>query len=448
MNRHVRRAAISAAAASALAASLAATSGATERTPPASFQPVPAGTHVKLTLLTYLPAAFSTGTATLDQLLAGFERLHPNISVKVESTFPTLPAVQQDEAAGATPDVVQGTFDGWRYLVSGLGAVDLTTTFGPAALAAEWGGPFPYATPVTRLAEEGGQVYGVPWTLSTPVLFYNADLFKKAGLDPAKPPATWAQLRVDALKIKKATGADGLANACIGEGPAEGDWCLQAILDSAGGHALGANGTRLTFDSAANRKALDEMQLLAKEGVMPNLTSTQVSQEWATNKLAMTINTSAVQSLLLSEAHGGGFTMLDARLPSFGTAPSAPTNSGSALFILSKRPVAQRAAWELVSYLTSPKSMTTITEDIGYPPLRPGLATSPSYLATWRHTNGLVKVNLDQLQRLVPYQGYPGANYSQIVTTLANAATTVTFDGGNASSVLAAAQSTATKLLP
>ena len=63
MNRHVRRAAISAAAASALAASLAATSGATERTPPASFQPVPAGTHVKLTLLTYLPAAFSTGTA-------------------------------------------------------------------------------------------------------------------------------------------------------------------------------------------------------------------------------------------------------------------------------------------------------------------------------------------------------------------------------------------------
>ncbi len=38
------------------------------------------------------------------------------------------------------------------------------------------------------------KVFGFPWILDTRVLFYNKDLMKKAALDPAKPPTTWAEL--------------------------------------------------------------------------------------------------------------------------------------------------------------------------------------------------------------------------------------------------------------
>src|SRR5258708_18985634 len=52
-----------------------------------------------------------------------------------------------------------------------------------------------------------GKLYAVPYQNSTPLLYYNADLFKEAGLDPAKPPQNWAQLIDYGVKLtKKATG--------------------------------------------------------------------------------------------------------------------------------------------------------------------------------------------------------------------------------------------------
>src|SRR5512137_1186737 len=47
-----------------------------------------------------------------------------------------------------------------------------------------------------------GQMLSFPLNSSTTVLNYNKDLFKKAGLDPNKPPATWPELVLAAAKLK------------------------------------------------------------------------------------------------------------------------------------------------------------------------------------------------------------------------------------------------------
>lgn len=39
-----------------------------------------------------------------------------------------------------------------------------------------------------------GQVWGIPWQRSTPILYYNKDAFAEVGLDPESPPATWDEL--------------------------------------------------------------------------------------------------------------------------------------------------------------------------------------------------------------------------------------------------------------
>ncbi|MEX1662590.1 extracellular solute-binding protein [Thioclava sp. 15-R06ZXC-3] len=44
--------------------------------------------------------------------------------------------------------------------------------------------------------------YGMPWILDTKYLFYNKAMLKKAGI--STPPATWAELKADAQKIKDA----------------------------------------------------------------------------------------------------------------------------------------------------------------------------------------------------------------------------------------------------
>ena len=39
-----------------------------------------------------------------------------------------------------------------------------------------------------------GKLLSMPFNSSTPVLYYNKDAFKKAGLDPDKPPKTWPDM--------------------------------------------------------------------------------------------------------------------------------------------------------------------------------------------------------------------------------------------------------------
>ena len=47
-----------------------------------------------------------------------------------------------------------------------------------------------------------GHLISMPFNSSTPVLYYNKDAFKKAGLDPNQPPKTWADVEADAKKLK------------------------------------------------------------------------------------------------------------------------------------------------------------------------------------------------------------------------------------------------------
>jgi sn-glycerol 3-phosphate transport system substrate-binding protein len=52
-----------------------------------------------------------------------------------------------------------------------------------------------------------GSLISMPYNVSTAVLFYNKDVFKKAGLDPNKAPATWPEMIAAAKKIRETNAA-------------------------------------------------------------------------------------------------------------------------------------------------------------------------------------------------------------------------------------------------
>ena len=54
-----------------------------------------------------------------------------------------------------------------------------------------------------------GKTYGVPTNNETMALIWNAGLFKDAGLDPEKPPATWDDVVAYSQQIKEKTGKNG-----------------------------------------------------------------------------------------------------------------------------------------------------------------------------------------------------------------------------------------------
>jgi sn-glycerol 3-phosphate transport system substrate-binding protein len=47
-----------------------------------------------------------------------------------------------------------------------------------------------------------GQMLSFPFNSSTPVFYYNKDMFEKAGVDPNRAPATWPEVMAAAAKIK------------------------------------------------------------------------------------------------------------------------------------------------------------------------------------------------------------------------------------------------------
>ena len=82
-------------------------------------------------------------------------------------------------------------------------------------------------------------IYGVPLDVSTLMIYYNKDLFAKAGLDPENPPKTWAEF-IEAGKKLKAAGIQpfvcGFGEAwLIGSFAASYQWSLfgkEGIIDT------------------------------------------------------------------------------------------------------------------------------------------------------------------------------------------------------------------------
>ncbi|MFV0462868.1 MAG: extracellular solute-binding protein [Nostocoides sp.] len=107
-----------------------------------------------------------------------------------------------------------------------------------------------------------GKFYGFPDLASARALFYNTDLFSKAGI--TAPPKTWAELEATATKIK-ATGNVGYAMPL---GPEESQAEFSMWLFNNGGNWK--TDDKWSINSSANVEALAYMKKLADAGVTQN----------------------------------------------------------------------------------------------------------------------------------------------------------------------------------
>jgi multiple sugar transport system substrate-binding protein len=108
-----------------------------------------------------------------------------------------------------------------------------------------------------------GTQYGIPFILSTRLLYWNKDLFSKAGLDPNKPPATWDELRADATKLK-AAGVTEPYGMPLSSEEAQAETLLW-LLGNGGGY-VDASG-KWTINSPQNVEALTYMKSLVSAGL-------------------------------------------------------------------------------------------------------------------------------------------------------------------------------------
>ena len=211
---------------------------------------------------------------------------------------------------------------------------------------------------------------------------------------------------------------------------------------------IDADRTRMIFAEPASVEAVSMLRDLAANGIMENLPVDSQLEGMAAGATAMYLQTSAIQGHLVRGADGK-YELRAAPMPSFGDKPVRPNNSGSALTIHAQDPLKQRAAWELMKFLTSKHGYTVITRDIGYLPLRTAIVNDPEYLGEWVKDHPLLQPNLDQLAKLEPWAPMPGPNYQQISITAMDAMERATFGGDDdVAGILADAQERAQRLVP
>jgi multiple sugar transport system substrate-binding protein len=147
----------------------------------------------------------------------------------------------------------------------------------------------PYASSIAqshiKVASLDGKIYAVPHKLDSSVLFYNKDLFTRAGLDPTKPPANFADILADARKITAlgggVTGFD-IAGSCGGCGV----YTLFPYAWAAGVDILPNNGTKVDINNDTFKQIFGLYRQLTQENLVASSDKTQDGSTWPNNFLS------------------------------------------------------------------------------------------------------------------------------------------------------------------
>lgn len=165
-------------------------------------------------------------------LIPQFEKssgIKVNVELLPESGYDAKLATAVDASTGQY-DVVMTGAKHWNTLVSRKAIVpldDLTTGSGT-----EQGYLDGFPRTLLDNLKLDGKTYAMPYQVGAELLFYNKDLFSKAGLDPQTPPTTLAEVVTAAQTIKAKTGKAGF----VGRGSREGNensflWLMMWFLN-------------------------------------------------------------------------------------------------------------------------------------------------------------------------------------------------------------------------
>jgi sn-glycerol 3-phosphate transport system substrate-binding protein len=220
-------------------------------------------------------------------------------------------------------------------------------------------------------SQTGGKTWGIPFQRSTIVLYWNKEIFKEVGLDPNKPPATWAEQVDFAQKLLKRDPSGNVTRWGV-QVPSSGFpyWLFQGFTTQNDVLLMNEAGTQTHYDDPKVIEALQYwVDLSQKHKVMaPGVI------EWGTTpkdfferKTAMMWTTTGN---LTNVRNNAKFDFGVAMLPA-GRHRGSPTGGGNFYVFKKASPAQQQAAVKFAKWMTSPERAAQWGIDTGYVAVRP-----------------------------------------------------------------------------
>ncbi|MHB8627908.1 MAG: ABC transporter substrate-binding protein [Aggregatilineales bacterium] len=317
------------------------------------------------------------GKATTD-LVTAFNASHPDIHVTEQykgNYNDTLNAVIQASGQKQGPNIAQ-IFDLGTPLAIDSGFFtpieSLLTADQLAAVKADVAGP------VLSYFTVGGKLNSMPWNNSTPLFYYNKDMFKAAGLDPEKPPATWQDIEADCAKILAANVAPNCISMQVYGWYVEQWMALQGaeLANNGNGRAGRATTANLTSDAAKNIlnfwKDLNDKKYWPFTGKPEDNQS--ANQIFIAKQAAMMIESTGALGTFVKGAASSGFQLGTGFMPSNANIDRVGVIIGGAsLWVGAGHPDAEnQAAVTFILWLLAPEQMAKWHQATGYLPITAG----------------------------------------------------------------------------
>lgn len=362
-------------------------------------------------------------------IIEKFNAENPDIEVQAQpmTDYGTIIESLQRAAAGdSLPSIVSIGYGYDRYVLNSGKAVSYNNYL-PTSFFDDF---FDAALDVTTF---DGQVYGIPFALSVPVVFYHSDLFEKAGLDPNKAPKTWAEFIEASKTIHEKLGIYGATFAL------DDPWSFECLLNSKGGAFLNEDGT-IGVNSTAAKDLLSDWAAGAKgKYFLYNADFFETLQTFGAKQVAMFV----VSSYGTVTYHDSNPEIISAPIPT-GTAEDeiqAPIG-GNSIYLFGNSEAERAAAAKFVAYLTGPEMNAEWAKNSGYLPTR---ESSLEALGSWLDDFDNYETALDQINNVTDPTQWPWRNVLQINSYIMEAIEAAMLGAKDASTALDAA---AAKIAP
>jgi len=292
------------------------------------------------------------------------------IPVYKGSYYDTMTAGIAAFRAGKPPHILQVYEVGTATMMAAKGAIKPVYQ-----LMAETREPFDpsvYLPAVTGYyTTSDGRMLSLPFNSSTPVLYYNKEAFKKAGLDPNKPPKTWPEVAEYARKLVQAGYKGGFSTAWMSWIHLENFSAWHNVPFGTLENGFGGLGTEFTFNGPLQVRHIQQLADWQKEKIFV--------YGGRTNKGNVLFSSEEVAMYTESSAGYAGFVGTCkfefgvSMLPYWPDVPGAPQNSiigGASLWVMNGRKDAEyKGVARFFSYLSKPEVQADWHQFTGYLPI-------------------------------------------------------------------------------
>ncbi|HEX2863688.1 MAG TPA: ABC transporter substrate-binding protein [Deinococcales bacterium] len=347
-----------------------------------------------------------TNGQVLDSLIQQFNKAHPDIQVKADFTpgSDLLNKLQTAIVGKSTPDLAIADLVWMPSLVRSGALVDLTPYLKSNNISLS---DF-YAQPLVYGQYNGGQ-YSLPVSASNLALFWNKDLFRKAGLNPARPPRTWDELVSFSQQIKERTGKLGFElYTAGGEGTS---WQWQVFNWQAGGNLLSKDLKTAVVNSPASVAALQFWVDLIQKYKVAAIAEPGAFKR---GEAAMVMDGSWMTQFFPNDVD---FELGAAAMPVPKGGKQATNMGGEQLYIFKSNPDKEKAAFEFVKWFTSTPVQVQWIKGTGFIPTKASVATNASLVNYIKNTKPLL-LPFVQVQKYAQARP-PVVDYARISDTLA-----------------------------